>query len=284
MDGTEISRQAKLVKHLTDYIITQAPILLSKLVVAALILLVAWGASLVLVRMVLKVLSGRNTKTIAPVIGGLVKFMILGAGSITALSEVGIDIKTVLAGAGVLGLAVGFGAQTFVKDLFSGFFLIFDGVIQVGDIVKIAEVDGEVISVGLRMTQIRSFNGRLWYIPNGNIATVANDSREWFAAVVNVGIGYGDDARKSLQVLQKVGDKYVEDYPQWVMEKPQAQGILSLDSSSVGLRLMIKVRVPFQAEAERELRLRVKEAFDREKIEIPFPHQVVMTKASTYSA
>lgn len=278
MDANEISKQAKLVRQLTDYAIQKAPVLLTKLVVATVILFVAWGLSLMLTRAVLRVLSGRNTKTIAPVVGGLVKFVILGTGFITALSEVGIDIKTVLAGAGVVGLAIGFGAQAFVKDLFSGFFLIFDGVLQVGDIVKIDHVDGEVVSVGLRMTQIRSFNGRLWYVPNGNIATVANDTRGWFRAIVNVGVSYGSDARRALEVLNEIGEKFAAENPEIITEKPFAQGLMSLDDSGIGLRLVASVRIPHQWEAERELRLRVKEAFEREKIEIPFPHRVLITK------
>ena len=108
----------------------------------------------------------------------------------TAFDHLGLDVKAMLAGVGVLGLAVGFGAQSLFKDVISGFFLIFDGVLKVGDVSRVGDVTGVVEDVGLRRTCVRSFDGQLFYVPNGQIATVGSYSRDWTRAVVEVGVAY----------------------------------------------------------------------------------------------
>ncbi len=258
------------------YIHTHAPVFAGRFFVAALILIVGMVAGRVLSRAASNMLSRRkDTVTLAPVMGSLVKVMIIGATSITALAHIGIDVSTVLAGAGVLGLAVGFGAQTLVKDLLSGFFLIFDGVLSVGDAVKMDQVEGVVEAVGLRMTQVRAFNGRVWYVPNGSISVVGNSSRDWGRAVIDVGIGYQDDVSKAIKLLGEIGSEFAREKGPLVLEHPQAQGVLSLDDSSVKLRLVVKTVVSEQFNSEIELRRRVKERFEASGIEIPFPTRVV---------
>ncbi|MFW6087854.1 MAG: mechanosensitive ion channel family protein, partial [Myxococcota bacterium] len=185
-------------------------------------------------------------------------------------------IKAVLAGAGVLGLAIGFGAQSLVKDIISGFFLIFDDALGEGDIANVGgEVTGVIESVGLRITKVRALDGQLWYIQNGEIQRVGNYSRTWTRALVTVGLAYEQDVAKGLRVLQEVGDTYAAENPDLVLEPPEAQGVLGLDDSSVGVRLVVKVTAGNHWAAERDLRKRVKEAFDAAGVEIPFPRHVV---------
>ncbi len=216
-------------------------------------------------------------KTLAPIIETLVFAVILGAGAIMALDEAGLNVATILAGAGIIGLAVGFGAQTLVKDCISGFFLILDGVIAEGDIAQIGDKSGTVERVGLRVTQVRSYNGTLWYVPNGTIEVVGNFTRGWMRAIIEVGLAYEQDVSKGLRVLEEVGAQWAADHPEIVLDPPEAQGVLGLNSSDVSVRLVVKVDNSKAAVwgAERELRKRVKAAFDASGVEIPFPRSVV---------
>lgn len=218
---------------------------------------------------------GGRTEALAGVTHTAVRTVVLIVGVITALDQIGVNVTTLLAGAGVLGLAVGFGAQSLVKDVISGFFLIFDGAIAEGDIADVGGgAVGVVESVGLRVTTIRGFNGQLWYVHNGQIATVGNFNREWTRAVVEVGLAYEQDTAKGLKVLQEVGDAWAAEHEDLVLEPPEAQGLLGLNASDVGVRLVIKVKAPNHFVAERELRQRVKAAFDEAGVEIPFPRRV----------
>jgi len=260
-----------------NYITQYAPIFAARLLTALLIFGFAVFGARIVARTVSRLLArDRQTLTLAPVIGSLAKVLITGAGAITALAQVGIDITTVLAGAGVVGLAVGFGAQTLVKDLLSGFFLIFDGVISVGDTVKLDQVEGVVEVVGLRMTQVRALNGRVWYVPNGSINVVGNSSRDWSRAIVDVGVGYATDLTAALQLMKKVGDEYARANPSVVLEPAEAAGAISLDDSSIKLRLALKTSVSAAGPAELELRRRVKEAFEKQGIEIPYPTRTIL--------
>src|SRR5262249_22894220 len=159
-------------------------------------------------------------------------------GIVMAADQLGFNVATVLAGAGILGLAVGFGAQTLVKDCISGFFMIFDNVLAVGDSVEISGINGKVERVGLRMTRVRAFDGRLWSIPNGSIGTVANATREWMRAVVELGLPTEHDVSRALGVLQRVGDEFARERSSIVIEAPTAEGPITLSAAEVGIRLV----------------------------------------------
>lgn len=270
------------IEKILESIEKNAPDLGGRALVALLIFSAAIVAGRLVARGAERVLSRRHeTITLGPVTASLAKILILGAGTITALSQIGIDVTAVLAGAGVVGLAVGFGAQTLVKDLLSGFFLIFDGVLTVGDSVKMDSIEGVVEAVGLRMTRIRAFNGRVWFVPNGSISVVGNSSRDWGRAVVEVGIGYGSDVAKALKILRDVGEQWSKENRAVVIEGPQAQGLLSLDDSSIRVRLFLKVRPADVFACEIEIRRLVKEAFEKAQIEIPFPTRTVLSPHSS---
>lgn len=251
--------------------------LVLRLGVALLIFVVALVAGGLLGRWAARALTRRSsrTRTLARVARGGTRAVVATIGGVMALDHLGVDVAALLAGAGIIGLAVGFGAQSLVKDVITGFFLIYEGALAEDDIATVGEATGVVERVGLRVTQVRTFNGQLFYIPNGQIAVVGNWSREWTRAVVEVGLAYEQDVARGLQVLQRVGEEWAKEHADLVLEPPEVQGVLGLNASDVGVRLVIKVKAPEHWGAERELRRRVKEAFDAHGVEIPFPRQVV---------
>jgi small-conductance mechanosensitive channel len=212
------------------------------------------------------VLRHQQGQTLAPLLRNVVRGLVLATAAVMALDHLGVPIGTVLAGAGIIGLAVGFGAQALVKDVISGFFHIIQGVLSVGDVVQLGDVNGVVEEVGLRVTKVRAFNGQLWYLPNGSIDRVGNFNRGWSRAVVEVGVPHEQDVRRAMRVLAEVGEAFRREHPDVVLEPAEVDGALGLTASNVTVRLGIKVRAQRQWSAERELRLRVKDALAREGI------------------
>jgi small conductance mechanosensitive channel len=225
-----------------------------------------------------RIALGDKGRTVAPLLKSLLKYCTIFVAGVLVLRAMGVDPTPIIAGAGVIGLAVGFGAQTLVKDVIAGFFLLFEGVIAVGDVITFGASGGVVEEVGLRVTKYRTFSGELWVIPNGEIRAFGNFNRQWMRAVVPVGVAYEQDAGKAMRIMETVGKQWAEERRDIVLEEPEVQGIMSFDDSSISLRLVIKVRPLQQWGAERELRYRLKEAFDHQGIEIPFPRRVVYTR------
>lgn len=269
-----------MLERAVEFLKVAGPSLALRLLAALLILSVAYllagWLSRSAERITVLVRDGR-VAGLAPLSRSVVKVGVLGAGAAMALDQLGVSIAALLAGAGVVGLAVGFGAQNFVKDCISGFFLILDGVIAEGDIVHVDGTDGTVEKVGLRMTHVRAFNGQLWYLPNGEIKRVGNWNRDWARVVVQVGLAYEQEVSRGLEALARIGKQWAEEHAELVLEPPEAQGVMGLNGSDVTVRLVIKIDNSTKQlwPAERELRKRVKEAFDREGIEIPFARQVL---------
>jgi moderate conductance mechanosensitive channel len=228
-----------------------------------------------------RIALGEKGKTVAPLLKSVLKYCTIFVAGVLVLRVLGVDPTPIIAGAGVVGLAVGFGAQTLVKDVIAGFFLLFEGLIAVGDAVSFGNSSGVVEEVGLRVTKYRTFSGELWVIPNGEIRAFGNSNRQWMRAVVAVGVAYEQDVGKAMRVLEEVGKAWAAERRDIVLEPPQVQGILSFDESAVTLRLVVKVRSAQQATAEWELRRRIKEAFDREGVEIPLPRRVLYTRPET---
>jgi small-conductance mechanosensitive channel len=225
-----------------------------------------------------RVLHSQRGGTLVPITRNGIRSLALAVGVVMALDHIGVDVATLIAGAGIVGLAIGFGAQSLVKDLISGFFLLLEDVVRVGDVATVGETTGTVEQVGLRMTLVRTFNGQLWYIPNGEIKTVGNFNRGWTRAVVEVPTAYEGDVQHALAVLKQVGDSYMADHPGHLVESPVAEGVLAFNSSDLLLRLIARVQPNSHWPVEREMRRRVKEAFDREGIEIPYPRQVALVR------
>lgn len=188
------------------------------------------------------------------------------------------DAKALIAGAGVVGLAIGFGAQGLVSDVVTGFFLLLEKQIDVDDYVTTAGFSGIVEAVGLRTTQIRGFDGTLHYLPNRQIASLSNHSRGNMRALVDIGISYSDDIDYAIQVLQDACDKIAAE-DESIKEGPNVLGVQTLGSSDVVIRILAKTENMAQWAVERKLRKALKEALEANGIEIPFPHQVFIGKS-----
>jgi len=265
--------------RIIEYVRVHGPDWALSLVLALVVIGIAHLLSRLAARLACRALRARSDErvhTLAPIIGTLVTIAGTGVGIAMGVEKLGFDIKALIAGAGVLGLAIGFGAQTLVKDWLTGFFLILDGAVAAGDFVEVGDKFGAIERVGLRMTLVRSFDGKLWYIPNGEIRMVGNMSRDWVRAIVHVGLAYEQDAADGLRVLQRTADAWASENEDACLEKPEAQGVVSLADSSVNVRVVAKLVADGNHWAhERELRKRLKAALDEAEIEIPFPRSVV---------
>ncbi|WP_240375028.1 mechanosensitive ion channel family protein [Bacillus piscicola] len=188
-----------------------------------------------------------------------------------------LEIAPLIASAGVVGLAIGFGAQGLVSDIVTGFFILLEKQIDVEDYVTVAGIDGVVEEVGLRTTQIRGFDGTLHFIPNREISTVNNHSRGNMRAMIDIGISYEDNAEEAIRILQAVCDKFAAEEP-LIKEGPDVLGVQALGDSEVTIRILGKTENMEQWGIERKLRLLCKQALDENGIEIPYPHQVNVEK------
>jgi small conductance mechanosensitive channel len=195
------------------------------------------------------------------------------------LSVWGIDATSLLAIGGVASVAVGLGAQSVIQDILAGIFILTEDQFGVGDVVRIESCSGTVESVGMRTTRVRSADGDLYIIPNGQIKIVTNMSKGFNRAVVDVGISYNEDIDRVIKLLEKELTKiYEEHIVKGMLDCPVILGVEKLDDSSVVLRVRADCAVGENWNVERELRRLIKNAFDREGIEIPFPQQVVYIK------
>ena len=200
-------------------------------------------------------------------------------GLLTVLPEFGINTSALLASAGLVGLAVGFGAQSLVKDIIGGIFILVENQYGKGDVVNIAGVGGVVEDVNLRRTRLRDLSGVVHSIPNGEITVASNLTRSWSRVNLIVGVSYGDDIDHVFDVINRVGQEMAQD-PEWkedIIEAPKALGIEDFGDSSVDIRILGDTQPIRQWDVMRELRRRLKRAFDEEGIEIPFPHRTLVS-------
>ena len=216
-----------------------------------------------------------RANTLIPLLQSVSKYVIYFISGVMVLRELGVDTTAIIASAGVVGLAVGFGAQSLVKDVLSGAFLLFEGIISVGDSVNVGEHSGTVEVIGLRNIHLRKYSGELRVIPHGEVASFGNFNKGYMRAIVKVGIAYEQDVERGMKALEEIANKWAEENKDIVLEPPIVQGVLSLGSSDVILRIVIKVKPMTHWGAERELKRRIKDTFDKKRIEIPFPRQVV---------
>ena len=193
------------------------------------------------------------------------------------LSELGVSIAPVLGAAGVAGIAVGFGAQSLIKDYFNGFFILLENQIHEGDVVEVSSKTGVVEKVTLRYILLRDFEGSVHFIPNGLITTVTNKSRGYAYAVIDVNIAYRESIDEAFDVMRKVGSEMraSADYAAKMVEDIDIAGVQDLADSAVVLRCRFKVIPLEQLGVRREFLRRLKEAFDARGIEIPYPHVTI---------
>ena len=199
------------------------------------------------------------------------------------LRQIGVDIAPILASVGILGLAVGFGAQNLVRDVISGFFMILENQVRIGDVATLNGTGGLVEQVNFRTVVLRDLAGVVHVFPNGSITTLSNLTREWSAYVFEIGVAYKEDTDRVIEVLTRVGRELKGEpaFGRLMLAEPEIFGVDKFDDSAVVIKGRIKTRPIKQWEVGRQFLRRVKRAFDAEGIEIPFPHRTLYVGEAT---
>lgn len=222
--------------------------------------------------------SERRDITLAKLLQNIVTYVIYFISFIMMLSMLNINVGPILAGAGVVGLAVGFGAQNLVKDIITGFFIIFEDQFSVGDYVRIGQFEGDVEEIGLRTTKIKGLTGERHIIPNGSILDVTNFSIHNSKAIVDVGIAYEEDIDRAEQVIRELLETLPEKYEE-IIAPPQLLGVQTFGPSEVVLRIVAETQPMKHFLVSRAIRKEIKHWLDLHGIEIPYPRLVMYSKA-----
>jgi small-conductance mechanosensitive channel len=216
----------------------------------------------------------QRARTIGSLLKSIVSGVIFAVVLVMVISELGYDITPLITSAGILGVALGFGAQSLVKDFLSGIFMIFEDQYGVGDSINLGEVAGTVEAVSLRVTRLRDVDGTVWYVRNGEILRVGNQSQNWARSVVDIAVGYKEDVARVRRILQEVAHDLweAEEFRHLIIEEPEVWGVQSLGPDSVVVRVTLKTMPQEQWRVSREMRERVKARFDAEGIQMPLPY------------
>jgi small-conductance mechanosensitive channel len=222
----------------------------------------------------------QRVKTLTTILRRTGLVLIAAIAAVMILSELGLNVGPIIAGAGIAGLAIGFGAQTLVKDIISGFFILLENQFSIGDVISVGGISGGVEKMTLRATFLRDLEGTLHVIPNGEIRILSNKTKGWARAVINVGVAYEEDVERVLATLERIGQEMWRDegYRPLLLQEPTISGIEELGDSAMTLRIMVKTQPGKQWDVSRELRKRIKESFEEEGIEMPYPTQVHITR------
>lgn len=222
----------------------------------------------------------KRAHTVASLLRTVGTTLVVIVAAMMAFREIGLDITPLIAGAGVAGLAIGFGAQSLIKDVIAGFFILLEDQFHVGDVIQAAGVSGQVEQMTLRMTIVRDLQGTVHFIPNGEIKVASNLTKQWSRAVLEIGVRYEEDVDRVIAVLTEVGRSLADDevFGKMVLEPPQVLGVEGLTDSQVTIRILAKTLPIKQWEVAREFRRRIKARFDREGIQTPYPHRVVIAR------
>ena len=221
--------------------------------------------------------GAQRADTIGALLKSITTFAIWTVAVMMVLGELGLNLGPLIAGAGIVGVALGFGAQNLVRDFLSGMFMIADDQFGVGDIIDAGEATGVVEAVTLRTTRLRDVNGTVWHIPNGVITRIGNKSQQWSRAVLDIDVAYNTDLDRAKTVIQEVATTVAaeEAWSSLIVEPPEVWGVEQLGADGISIRLVVKTVPAQQFAVAREMRARIKESFDAEGIEIPFPQRVV---------
>ncbi|MGB9377865.1 MAG: mechanosensitive ion channel family protein [Mycobacteriales bacterium] len=225
----------------------------------------------------------QRAQTIGSVLRSTASATILTVALLMVLGELGLNLAPLIASAGIVGVALGFGAQNLVKDVLSGMFMILEDQYGVGDSIDVGEATGTVEAVGLRTTRLRGLEGTVWYVRNGEILRVGNMSQGWSRVVLDVPLSYTQDLRRATAVLQEVADEVFHDerFADVVVEEPTVTGVEALNRDGLTVRLTMKTKPEEQAPVARELRARIKDRFDAEGIELPRPPGTMLMAPGT---
>jgi len=219
----------------------------------------------------------KRQETLAGVFSSAIRAIIWIFGGIMILSELGVNTGPLLAGAGIAGIAFGFGGQWLIKDMIAGFFIILEDQYRKGDVVKIAGIAGTVKSINLRHTILHDLDGIEHHIPNGTIGTASNFTKFTSRAHLHIGVGYGEDIDKVIAVLNQIGKEMAEDaaWKDKIIKPITSLGLNEFADSAIIIKVLGDTKPGEKWAVEREFRLRVKRVFDEKGIEIPFPQRVI---------
>ncbi|MCM3564702.1 mechanosensitive ion channel family protein [Hydrogenophaga intermedia] len=225
--------------------------------------------------------AAKRAETLGRVFRYLVAVVVSLIAGMLVLGELGVSVAPILGAAGVVGLAVGFGAQSLVKDYFTGFFLLLENQIRQGDVVQLGSHSGLVEEVTLRFVQLRDYDGNVHYVPNGHITTVINMSRGFSQAVMDIGVAYREDVDAVMAVMRRVGEDMRADaaFGPRILDALEIAGVDRWADSAVVIRCRFRTQPLEQWGVRREYLRRLKAAFDAEGIEIPYPHLTVYAGA-----
>lgn len=224
--------------------------------------------------------SSQRAVTLGKLLESLVSITVWTLAIFAVLGEFGISLGPLVASAGIAGIAIGFGAQSIVRDFLAGIFVVIEDQYGVGDIIDVSYALGEVIDVGFRTTQLRDVEGVLWTIPNGEIQRVGNYSQVWSRSVFDISISYDDDIDHASAVIKGVLDELWHNGSPHatIIDEPEVLGVEELGGSAVVIRARVKTEPSEQFAVARRVRAEIKKAFDREGIEIPYNHQVIVLR------
>ena len=219
----------------------------------------------------------KRINTLVGIMAGVVSIVLWAVFIMIALKKFGVDIGPILASAGIIGVAVGFGAQELVRDFISGFFILLENQVRTGDVAIVNGTGGLVEKIEMRTITLRDFSGTVHVIQNGKINTLSNMTREWSAMVFDVGVAYKENVDDVMEVMREVGENLQKDenFSKAIIEPIEVFGLDSFGDSAIVIKARIKTRPIQQWTVGREYRRRLKEAFDARNIEIPFPHTTV---------
>ena len=243
--------------------------------------ILAWSQSLKRIREARR----QQFVTLIAVIQWILVILLVVSAILMLLGTFGIDITPLLASVGVAGLAISLGAQSLIKDLIGGVLIIVENQFAVGDSITVGAVSGEVERITLRITQIRALNGDLHTVPNGDLRVLANQTRGWSRAVVEVAVAYEEDLAHALDVLRASAEAFAQDpaFGASLLEPPVILGPVSLSASAIVLRVMVKTEPGKQWEIGRELRRCVLAACEREGVTLPYPRQELWVHSPGYA-
>ena len=219
----------------------------------------------------------KREKTLILIFNGAVRIVIIIVTIMMILQEVSLEIGPLLAGAGIAGLALGFGGQYLIRDIITGLFLILENQYRIGDVVNIDGTGGAVVDISLRKTTLRDLNGTVHHIPHGTITKVSNLSKDWARVNLDMGVAYDTDLDKLIEVINRTGIEMAEDpdYKDSIITPPKFLRVDEFADSAIVVKILGETKALKQWEVTGEFRKRLKKAFDKEGIEIPFPQRVV---------
>jgi small-conductance mechanosensitive channel len=278
---------AEFLENAAGWIINDLP----ALIIITIVFLILFKSIKYIVKGFSKVLHSRSKKddiiakserqkrinTLTGIISTILKILLVFLYAVIILEKLGVAIGPILASACILGLAIGFGAQELVRDMISGFFILLEDQIRIGDAVELNKVWGVVESIELRTIKLRDLSGVVHVFQNGKINTLSNMSKDWSAIIINVGVAYKEKYDHVAEVIERVGDEMLNssDFKDTMIAPIEISGLNEFADSAIVIRVIIKTKPGMQWETGREFRRRIKEAFDKANIEIPFPHRTV---------